>query len=154
SLTAEIDRVVLKAMDKSPNRRPLTMRQFLTEVSGLVAPGAAPSGANANAGFAKTMLVSGGSHGGKKLVPAAVAARAEPAATAPAPAPAPVPAPEPAAAHAAAQAAAQEPPAPIGPRRTHGAAIAATVVSLPAARIPGAGPGMGSPMGQGMGAGI
>ena len=35
-LTPEIDRVVLKAMDKSPNRRPLTMRQFLTEVSALV----------------------------------------------------------------------------------------------------------------------
>jgi hypothetical protein len=30
-------------------------------------------------------------------------------------------------------------PPPTGPRRTHGAAIAATVVSLPAAKIPGAG---------------
>ena len=42
-LTPEIDRVVLKAMDKSPNRRPLTMRQFLTEVAGMVALGAAPA---------------------------------------------------------------------------------------------------------------
>src|SRR4029077_18654766 len=33
--------------------------------------------------------------------------------------------------------AAQNTPAPTGPRRTHGAAIAATVVSLPAAKIPG-----------------
>ena len=47
-LTPEIDRVVLKAMDKSPNRRPLTMRQFLTEVSGLVAMGAAPAPAPAS----------------------------------------------------------------------------------------------------------
>ena len=47
TLTAEIDRVVLKAMDKSPNRRPLTMRQFLTEVSGMVARGAAPAAAGA-----------------------------------------------------------------------------------------------------------
>ncbi|HVZ87646.1 MAG TPA: serine/threonine-protein kinase, partial [Polyangia bacterium] len=36
-LNTEIDRVLMKAMDKSPNRRPLTLRQFLTEVSGLMA---------------------------------------------------------------------------------------------------------------------
>ena len=35
-LNPEIDRVILKAMDRSPNRRPLTLRQFLTEVAGLV----------------------------------------------------------------------------------------------------------------------
>ena len=40
-LTPEIDRVILKAMDKSPNRRPLTMRQFLSEVSALVGAGTA-----------------------------------------------------------------------------------------------------------------
>ena len=35
-LTPEIDRVVLKAMDRSPNRRPLTMRQFLADVAALM----------------------------------------------------------------------------------------------------------------------
>src|SRR5204862_1688088 len=126
TLTPEIDRVVMKAMDKSPNRRPLTMRQFLSEVNGLVALGAAPS-AGAGVGFAKTMLFTGGSPEIQKLVQQAVAARGGAA-----------PAPEPAPAVAAAQpAAAQETPAPAGPRRTHGAAIAATVVSMPAAKVAG-----------------
>ena len=46
-LNAEIDCVIGKAMDKSPNRRPLTMRQFLTDVAGLmaVAPQTADPGA-------------------------------------------------------------------------------------------------------------
>src|SRR5262245_13089705 len=133
-LTPEIDRVVLKAMDKSPNRRPLTMRQFLTEVSGLVAMGAAPAG-GAGVGFAKTMLFTGGSNEVQKLVQQAVAARG--GAASPAPAPAPTPAPETPPAYAAAPPPAQNTPAPVGPRRTHGAAIAATVVALPAARVPG-----------------
>ena len=142
TLTPEIDRIVLKAMDKSPNRRPLTMRQFLTEVSGLVALGAAPTAGGAGVGFAKTMLFSGGSPDVQKLVQQAIAARggaaASPAAApAQAVAPTPAPAPEQAAPYAAAQT-----PAPTGPRRTHGAAIAATVVSLPAAKLPG----MGTPM--------
>ena len=133
-LTPEIDRVVLKAMDKSPNRRPLTMRQFLTDVTGLVALGAAPVGANAGVGFAKTMLFSGGSPEVQKLVNQAVAARASvgnnaTAGFAPAPA------------ATAADSSVTPPPigaAPaVGARRTHGAAIAATVVSLPAAKLPG-----------------
>ena len=142
ALTPEVDRVILKAMDKSPNRRPLTMRQFLTEVSGLVAMGAAPAGgagAQAGVGFAKTMLFAGGSPEVQKLVQQAVAARGGvTGAAAPAAAPAATPPPEPAPAQAAAAAATgQATPAPVGPRRTHGAAIAATVVSLPAAKIPG-----------------
>jgi eukaryotic-like serine/threonine-protein kinase len=143
TLTPEIDRIVLKAMDKSPNRRPLTMRQFLTEVSGMVALGAAPSPGGAGVGFAKTMLFSGGSPDVQKLVQQAIAARGGAAASpAGAPAPAPTSALEPAASYAATPAAAAQTPAPTGPRRTHGAAIAATVVSLPAAKLPG----MGSPM--------
>ncbi len=55
---------------------------------------------------------------------------------------APAPAPEPAPAYAATPTPAAETPAPTGPRRTHGAAIAATVVSMPAAKLPG----MGTPM--------
>jgi len=135
-LTPEIDRVVLKAMDKSPNKRPLTMRQFLTEVSGLVAMGAPPA-AGAGVGFAKTMLFTGGSNEVQKLVQQAVAARGGASSAAPAPA-TPAPEPAPAAYAATPPPAAQNTPAPAaGPRRTHGAAIAATMVSLPAAKIPG-----------------
>jgi hypothetical protein len=140
TLTPEIDRVVLKAMDKSPNRRPLTMRQFLTEVNGLLALGAAGPAPGGGVGFAKTMLFTGGSPEVQKLVQQAVAARGG-AAPAPAAPPAPAaatPPPEPPAYAAAPPAAAQEAPA-TGPRRTHGAAIAATVVSLPAAKVPGLG---------------
>jgi serine/threonine-protein kinase len=133
-LTPETDRVVLKAMDKSPNRRPLTMRQFLTDVTGLVAAGAAPAGAAAGGvGFAKTMLFSGGSPEVQKLVNQAVAARGNATAGfAPAAAAAPAAPVDPQATPppiAAAQA--------LGPRRTHGAAVAATVVALPAAKVPG-----------------
>jgi eukaryotic-like serine/threonine-protein kinase len=147
TLTPEIDRVVLKAMDKSPNRRPLTMRQFLTEVSGMVAAGAAPAAATgAGVGFAKTMLFSGGSPEVQKLVQQAVAARGGATAAAPAPAAAATPAPAatPPVEYAAPPATADMGGgagvgASTGPRRTHGAAIAATVVSLPAAKIPGLG---------------
>jgi len=143
TLTPEIDRIVLKAMDKSPNRRPLTMRQFLTEVSGMVAMGAAPAAGGAGVGFAKTMLFTGGSTEVQKLVQQAVAARGGGPAAAPAPAPTPAPTPppeQPSPAYASAPTG--NTPAPTGPRRTHGAAIAATVVSLPAAKVPG----MGAPI--------
>jgi hypothetical protein len=85
------------------------------------------------------MLFAGGSPEVQKLVQQAVAARsgaAAPPSTTPAPVPAGAPAPEPAPAYAAAPAAQNTPPT-VGPRRTHGAAIAATVVSMPAAKIPG-----------------
>ena len=141
TLTPEIDRIVLKAMDKSPNRRPLTMRQFLTEVSGMVAMGAsaAPAPGGGGVGFAKTMLFTGGSTEVQKLVQQAVAARGGAPAAAPAPAPTPAPTPPPEQPAYAAAPPASNTPAPTGPRRTHGAAIAATVVSLPAAKIPGMG---------------
>jgi eukaryotic-like serine/threonine-protein kinase len=157
-LNAEIDRVILKAMDRSPNRRPLTMRQFLTDVSGLVAAGA-PVAADPNrgVGFAKTMMFTGGSPEVQKLVNQALAARAE-ANGAAAGAPhegTPPPAGAPPTGVADSQA--TPPPmlrpgdATLGPRRTHGAAIAATMVSLPAvgSSIPGASPqaGAGSPPG-------
>jgi hypothetical protein len=134
-LTPEIDRVILKAMDKSPNRRPLTMRQFLSEVSGLAGPGGAPADAK-GVGFAKTMMFTGGSPEVQKLVNQAVAARGETNGSA---APA-------AAAQPAAQSADPGPtPPPTAspvepPRRTHGAAVAATMVALPAvgSKLPGA----------------
>jgi hypothetical protein len=149
-LNTEIDRVVGKAMDKSPNRRPLTMRQFLTDVAGLMAAAASTADPTKGVGFAKTMMFAGGSAEAQKLINQALAARAEAAngaaarasasnATLPmatvareAPPPAdPQATPPP----IARPAGAAEGP---GPRRTHGAAIAATMVAMPAAgRIPG-----------------
>ncbi|HEY6478120.1 MAG TPA: protein kinase, partial [Polyangia bacterium] len=150
-LNAEIDRVVGKAMDKSPNRRPLTLRQFLTDVAGMMAvaqPAQSPSG---GVGFAKTMMFAGGSPEAQKLVNQALAARAEANGAAP-------PASGPNVTAPIAMIASEAPPAdqatppplarpagtePVGPRRTHGAAIAATWVALPAARSPGAAPRSG-----------
>jgi hypothetical protein len=149
-LTPEIDRVILKAMDKSPNRRPLTMRQFLSEVSTLVAMGAgAANDANRGVGFAKTMMFTGGSPEVQKLVNQAVAAREANGASAPSAAP-------------PADPAATPPPVssgqPVGPRRTHGAAVAATMVALPAVgnKMPGgAGPSpSASPGAQSLDGGI
>ncbi|HZL21242.1 MAG TPA: serine/threonine-protein kinase, partial [Polyangia bacterium] len=122
-LNTEIDRVLMKAMDRSPNRRPLTMRQFLTDVSGLVT-GGSPTDSNSNkgVGFAKTMMFTGGSPEVQKLVNQALAARAEANGVAPAPGADPQATPPPM----------LRPGEPtLGPRRTHGAAIAATMVSLP-----------------------
>ncbi len=80
-LTPEIDRVVLKAMEKNSSRRPLTMRQFLAEVAGVVGlpagPVAAPvsAGAPKGAAFAKTMMFAGGAPEVQNLVNQAQAAR-------------------------------------------------------------------------------
>jgi eukaryotic-like serine/threonine-protein kinase len=154
-LTPEVDRVVLKAMDKSPNRRPLTMRQFLTDVGGLVAMGAGTAAAG-GVGFAKTMMFTGGSPDVQKLVNQALAARAEAngatagqgvvamdpnagQATPPPQAPMAMP-PAPAASPQQVTPPPQANEPSLGPRRSHGAAIAATMVAMPAAnaRMPGA----------------
>jgi hypothetical protein len=143
-LTPEIDRVVLKAMDKNSSRRPLTMRQFLAEIAGMVGmPGAAVAvapGAPKGATFAKTMMFAGGAPEVQNLVNQAQAARDAAANGSAPPAVAPVaPAPTPAVPPAAAAAAAAAEQA----RRTHGAAIAATMIALPSAApgpIPGAAP--------------
>jgi Protein kinase domain len=128
-LTPEIDRVVLKAMEKNSSRRPLTMRQFLAEVSGVVGLPAGPGAAPKGAAFAKTMMFAGGASEVQNLVNQAAAARDAANGTAP-PAVVPiVPTPAPDAAAAA--------------RRTHGAAVAATMMALPSASsgpIPGSQP--------------
>ncbi|MDB4981678.1 MAG: serine/threonine protein kinase, partial [Myxococcales bacterium] len=130
-LTPEIDRVVLKAMDKNSSRRPLTMRQFLAEVAGVVGMPAGPAavqvGGHKGAAFAKTMMFAGGAPEVQNLVNQAAAARDAANGSAP---PAVVPPIAPTPAPAAAMDAA---------RRTHGAAIAATMVALPSASpaIPG-----------------
>jgi hypothetical protein len=150
-LTPEIDRVILKALDKNASRRPLTMRQFLNDVASLTPAGAvavASFGANrpAGAGLAKTMMFAGGAPDIQKLVAEATAARAEANGSGPAAgfSPAVAVAAAPAAAQPVASrlvddvttppppsagAAAPEPAA--GLRRSHGAAIAATMVSFP-----------------------
>jgi hypothetical protein len=100
-LGAEIDRVVMKAMDKSSSRRPLTLRQFLSDVAALstgpsataafmpavaaAAPAAAvvlpvPAAVPVQApamGFAKTMMFAGGAPEIPRLASQAAAARAE-----------------------------------------------------------------------------
>jgi eukaryotic-like serine/threonine-protein kinase len=79
SLTPEVDRVVLKALDKSSSRRHLTLRLFLSEVEGLTpapgAPGAQATGKEAPVGFAKTMLFAGGQAEVANLVAKAIASR-------------------------------------------------------------------------------
>ncbi|MEP6654122.1 MAG: serine/threonine-protein kinase, partial [Myxococcales bacterium] len=79
-LTAEVDRILLKAMERNSSRRPLTMRQFLNDVSGLIvtvqsAPAAASAGGGRDNAFARTMMFAGGASEVQKLVAQAVAAR-------------------------------------------------------------------------------
>jgi hypothetical protein len=80
NLSPDIDRVILKALDKNSSRRHLTLRLFLTEVEALNAPGAVPAPAAAasgdrGVGFAKTMLFAGGQAEVASLVAKAIAAR-------------------------------------------------------------------------------
>lgn len=80
SLSPEVDRVILKALDKASSRRHLTLRLFLTEVDALATPvavgGPLPGGpARENVGFAKTMLFAGGQAEVANLVAKAIAAR-------------------------------------------------------------------------------
>ena len=148
-LNAEIDRVIGKAMDKSPNRRPLTIRQFLTDVAGMMAVAPSTADPARGVGFAKTMMFAGGSPEAQKLVNQALAARAEAnGAGAPPPGAAGPNATAPIAMVASEARGAndsQATPPPVarpagaegpGARRTHGAAIAATMVAMPAREDP------------------
>lgn len=93
-LPPDVDRVLLKALDKTSSRRPLTMRQFLSDLASLATgdaasspsaaraggapagtPGAPGAGAAGGAGgFARTMVFAGGAGDVQKLV-ASVAAQ-------------------------------------------------------------------------------
>jgi eukaryotic-like serine/threonine-protein kinase len=79
NLSPDIDRVILKALDKNSSRRHLTLRLFLSEVEALSPPGAAMAagghGAPTGVGFAKTMLFAGGQKEVASLVAKAIAAR-------------------------------------------------------------------------------
>ncbi len=145
-LNPEIDRVILKAMDRSPNRRPLTLRQFLTEVAGLVIAPSATGDSGRNA-FSKTMMFTGGSHEVQNLVNQAMAARAEANGSGP---------PErdantlPLAMAGAERRDPAATPPPTGrmaepPRRPHGAAVAATMVAMQAPTGPRFGAGHAAP---------
>jgi hypothetical protein len=151
-ISAEADRLILKAMDKSSSRRHLTLRLFLTELEGVKAavPGApAAKPAGGDVGLARTMLFAGNQADVARMVAEAkakAAASAPPASSAPA-APAPVaprPAPRAPAVSAeptisvmdtlAAEPAAPVRPAPAAPSRP--VAVAAPAAAQPAAPRP------------------
>jgi hypothetical protein len=78
NLLPEVDRVILKALDKSSSRRHLTLRLFLSEVEALVGASAAPAATGPGkeaGGFARTMLFAGGQAEVANLVAKAIAAR-------------------------------------------------------------------------------
>ena len=151
-LAAEVDRVILKALEKNSSRRPLTMRQFLSDVTALIVTDeqssiAAAASGNKDIGFARTMMFAGGANEVQKLVAQAVAARqaatdeanidskAPQALQAPAARPA---TPSPAAPLAVPDS--ESSSAPSSTSRSHGAAVSATMIAIssPAAPIPGA----------------
>jgi serine/threonine-protein kinase len=98
-ISAEADRLILKAMDKSSSRRHLTLRLFLTELEGVkaaAAPGSeAAKPAGGDVGMARTMLFAGNQADVARMVAEAKAkakaaasaapASSEPAARAPEP---------------------------------------------------------------------
>jgi len=139
-LTTEVDRVLLKALERSSSRRPLTMRQFLSDVAALIVPDHGTASTTAASGgrdpaFAKTMMFAGGAPEVQKLVAQAVAAR-QAAEGVPAAAPAGDAAAEAPAARAPAASTGEASgrgatPAPAAGRPSHGAAVAATMVSMP-----------------------
>lgn len=103
-LGTDVDRVVMKALEKSSSRRHLTLRQFLAEVEGLgaarreaaaqVSPGAVAAafgggGASKDAGFAKTMMFGGGDAGPRLPTPPPVVVAPPPPGPASTPRPAP-----------------------------------------------------------------
>jgi eukaryotic-like serine/threonine-protein kinase len=144
-LTTEVDRVVLKALERSSSRRPLTLRQFLADVASLVvtqqtATNPAPGGEGKDPAFAKTMVFAGGAQEVQKLVAQAIAAReaAGPAAPAAPTAattvglgPTGLPATAPVASGRPSSGLPTGTPAPVA-RPPHGAAVAATVMAMPA----------------------
>ncbi len=158
-LTPEIDRVILRAMDKNSSRRPLTLRQFLNEVASMHLAGAPAPAPRPAAGLNRTIAYAGGAPDVRRLVAEATAARAEangsgpvvgysPVAAAPAPAVAPAISAAPAAAVARVEPQVTPPPRPaaVDPStqatppplamtqrgHAHGAAVAATMMALPA----------------------
>ncbi|MGB8297676.1 MAG: serine/threonine-protein kinase, partial [Polyangia bacterium] len=174
-ISAEADRLILKAMDKSSSRRHLTLRLFLTELEGVKAAAAGASAsaaarpAGGDVGLAKTMLFAGNQADVARMVAEATAAKAaakakaasassEPAApvekvAAKAAPRAPVPSSEPTISvmeTMAAEPVASVPPAPAAPSKPVAAAApprAATPASkpLPAAQAAPAAQRAGTP---------
>jgi len=93
-ISAEADRLIMKAMDKSSSRRHLTLRLFLTELESVKAadPGASTSGAakpaGGDVGLARTMLFAGNQADVARMV---AEAKARAAASAPSASREPVP---------------------------------------------------------------
>ena len=169
ALTAEVDRVVLKALERSSSRRPLTLRQFLSDVAALVVSEQTATTISTAGGkepaFLKTMVFAGGSQEVQKLVAQAVAARDAAAGAPPVEAVLPNPTtvgmgpppprmPTPAPLTGGRPTGAGLPSGTPGPTRkegaprpSHGAAIAQTMMAMPAAPggatspAPSSGPG-------------
>jgi flagellar basal body-associated protein FliL len=167
-VSADVDRVVNKAMDKTSSKRPLTLRQFLNDVAALsltgVASPATHSPVSTDQGkspFSQTMVFGAGAKDVQQLVQQALAARAGGGAASATPPPgspgqakAPsatvptslvTPPPQPFSAPVASAHQQATPPPVVGPdsgrgSRPHGAAVAATMVAMPASggRMPGA----------------
>jgi len=94
-ISAEADRLILKAMDKTSSRRHLTLRLFLTELESVKAAlsgasaGGAVKPAAGDPGLAKTMLFAGNQADVARMVAEATAAKAAAAAASGGSAPAP-----------------------------------------------------------------
>lgn len=146
NLSPEVDRVILKALDKNSSRRHLTLRLFLQEVEALTvtAPAAAPAGAAPAAGgvgYAKTMLFAGGQAEVASMVAKAIASRGGAAAAGAAAGPVPTGSAAPSAPRTPAPAAAAAPvsrtpaPAPRAASPTP-APVAVAAPAAPAAQAP------------------
>lgn len=140
SLSAEVDRVILKALEKNSSKRPLTLRLFLNEVETLAGPPASTGKADAGGvGFAKTMLFAGGQSEVQAMVQRAIAQRqaaqatpAAPATHSPMPAPTPPPVVVPSPVMAAAPPPAVHTPSPVRvPQAADGSLAAAARLTPP-----------------------
>jgi hypothetical protein len=130
-ISAEADRLILKALDKTSSRRHLTLRLFLTELEA-VKPAVAgqPASKGGDVGMAKTMLFAGNQADVARMVADAMAARNAAAAAGAAPAPAPV---QPAAPAQAKPAASAQPANPISVMATLAVDSMAVAVQPPPA---------------------
>ena len=83
-ISAEADRLILKAMDKSSSRRHLTLRLFLNELEAIKEKPAVSEKVGRDAGLAKTMMFGGNQADIARMVAEARAAKAAGAPVAPA----------------------------------------------------------------------
>jgi hypothetical protein len=90
-LPSDLDRLILKAMDKSSSRRHLTLRLFLNELEALKLQPTGAGKTSAEVGLAKTMMFGGNQADIARMVAEARAAKAGATVVPPAAAPSPLP---------------------------------------------------------------